>query len=166
MAYKSESFYINTDNIAYIMGIVDQVKESGERPRFNKSMWLDEMLTEIRKKAEQKPKRKPKAPAATENAVMWIPLNRGEYGVTPENMNKWSMLYPAVDIDIELRAMIGWCDSNPSKRKTSSGIERFINSWLKRAQDKGGSGMGQQSSSGMSKVTQQNIQNTKGWADE
>ena len=34
--------------------------------------------------------------------------------------------------------MVGWLDSNPTKRKTKRGINRFINNWLSNAQDKGG----------------------------
>ena len=35
--------------------------------------------------------------------------------------------------------MAGWLNSNPKKRKTKSGILRFINGWLSREQDSGGS---------------------------
>ncbi|MGL4638573.1 MAG: hypothetical protein ACRCVX_02425 [Shewanella sp.] len=144
MSYKSESFYLHTDNIAFINGMVDKVKQSGDRPRFNKSVCLDEVLTELRKKSEPKQSKKPKAPVVTEQAVMWIPLNSGEYAVTKSSIDKWAQLYPAVDVVAELRGMIGWSDANPAKRKTASGIERFINSWLKKAQDKGGTGYRQQ----------------------
>ena len=34
--------------------------------------------------------------------------------------------------------MKGWLDANPTKRKTSRGIKRFVNSWLAKEQDKGG----------------------------
>lgn len=46
-------------------------------------------------------------------------------------------LYPAVDVEAELRKMVGWLNANPSRRKTARGIEAFINSWLSRAQDSG-----------------------------
>ncbi len=39
----------------------------------------------------------------------------------------------------ELQKMRAWLDSNPTKRKTRKGIERFINNWLARTQDSGGS---------------------------
>ncbi|MCM1364876.1 MAG: DUF4373 domain-containing protein [Faecalibacterium sp.] len=47
----------------------------------------------------------------------------------------YKQLYPDVDIEGELRKMQGWCESNPTKRKTAKRIERFINSWLAKAQD-------------------------------
>ena len=55
-----------------------------------------------------------------------------------EQIIKWQRLYPDVDVYQEINAMIGWCDANPSKRKTARGLNKFINSWLKRAQDGGG----------------------------
>lgn len=72
--------------------------------------------------------------------VIQILLNDGsKYGVTQEEVDKYSELYPAVDVMQELRKMVGWSDSNPQKRKTKSGIRKFINSWLSKAQDQGGS---------------------------
>ena len=68
-------------------------------------------------------------------------LNDGTgYDVPRGDIETYKRLYPAVDVESELRAMIGWCMSNPTKRKTRSGIARFINAWLKKEQDKGGSG--------------------------
>lgn len=68
--------------------------------------------------------------------VIALPLNDGtEKAVTQEEIDKWRELYPAVDIMAELRKMYGWLDGNPKNKKTRSGIGRFINSWLSRAQD-------------------------------
>ena len=51
----------------------------------------------------------------------------------------WQRTYPAINVHQELMAMESWCDANPTKRKTKQGIKRFVNSWLSRAQDRGGS---------------------------
>ena len=51
----------------------------------------------------------------------------------------WAKAYPAVDVFQEIRAMESWLDANPKKRKTAAGIKRFVNSWLSRSQDRGGS---------------------------
>ena len=53
----------------------------------------------------------------------------------------WQRAYPKVDVHQELAAMESWLDANPAKRKTPKGIKRFINSWLSRAQNQGGSPM-------------------------
>lgn len=72
-------------------------------------------------------------------AVISLLLNDGtEYGVEQEAIEKWENLYPAVDVMQELRKMAGWLDANRTRRKTRRGIEKFINGWLAREQDKGG----------------------------
>lgn len=69
-----------------------------------------------------------------------LPLNdKSEFAVTETMIAEWSELYPAVDIKQELRKMKGWLDSNPTRRKTKSGIKRFITNWLAKSQDSGGS---------------------------
>ncbi len=60
------------------------------------------------------------------------------FDVFPEDYNRWCELYPAVNVMQELRKMSGWCTDNPTRRKTKSGIRRFINNWLSKEQDKGG----------------------------
>jgi len=67
-------------------------------------------------------------------------LNTGEHWQPEEtDVIAWEKAYPAVDVRQELNAMESWLDANPTKRKTKVGIKRFCNSWLARAQDKGGS---------------------------
>lgn len=73
------------------------------------------------------------------DAVIFLPLNdKSNFPIFQEQVDEWRELYPAVDVMQQLRAMKGWLDSNPSKRKTKGGILRFINGWLAREQDKGG----------------------------
>lgn len=67
-------------------------------------------------------------------------LNTGEtYEADEADIIAWQKVYPAIDVYQELNAMESWLDANPTRRKTKRGIKRFINSWLARAQDKGGS---------------------------
>ena len=71
--------------------------------------------------------------------VYTIPLNRKNefHNVYSEDIQAAQELYPAVDVNQEIRKMIGWCESNPRKRKTSSGVRAFMNTWLSREQDRG-----------------------------
>jgi len=78
-----------------------------------------------------------------EPAIFQIPLssqkeNPKSYGVTQADIDYYAELYPAVDVSAEIRKMIGWCDANPSRRKTARGIKAFIATWLSKEQDKGG----------------------------
>lgn len=72
------------------------------------------------------------------------------YQTVDSDVIAWQRAYPAVNVHQELAAMESWLDANPSRRKTKGGIKRFINSWLARAQDKGGSPMVRQSNQGTS----------------
>lgn len=82
--------------------------------------------------------------------IILLPLNDGtDYPVSQEQCHEWAGLYPAVDVIQQLRNMRGWLDSNPSRRKTERGINRFITSWLAKDQDHGGSRRG-----GSAKTTQ------------
>ena len=86
--------------------------------------------------AETPPDQHTAQSAKVERAVITITLNdKSEYPITEDDIAGWKDLYPAVDIMQELRKMKGWADANPSKRKTSRGIKRFINAWLSREQD-------------------------------
>ena len=93
-------------------------------------------------------------------AVITLPLNTGEqHPVTQGFAEQMAQLYPAVDVVQELRAMLGWLLTNPAKRKTRKGISRFINNWLQRCQDRGGSsGMSQSSARPGSAIAQAQAQ--------
>ena len=68
-----------------------------------------------------------------------LPLvDKTEYDVPLSKIDSWKEAYPAVDIQQELRKMIVWLNANPQRKKTRKGIDRFINTWLSREQDKGG----------------------------
>lgn len=56
-----------------------------------------------------------------------------EYPITKSKVNELIELYPAVDVEQELRSMKGWLIANPKNRKKKTGILRFVNGWLKRS---------------------------------
>ena len=65
-------------------------------------------------------------------------LNDGSYyPVYQDRIDRWSDLYPNVNIAQQLRNAAGWLEANPAKRKTRRGMEKFINGWLMREQDRG-----------------------------
>lgn len=80
----------------------------------------------------------PEQPAPNQSGIL-LPLNdKTLYDVPLDKIALWKDTYPAVDVEQELKRMIAWLDSNPARRKTKKGIERFINTWLSREQDRGG----------------------------
>lgn len=72
--------------------------------------------------------------------VLTLTLNDGsEYGVSQSDIDEWQEAFPNVDVTQQLHAMKLWCRDNPKKRKTKTGIRRFVTNWLDREQNRGGS---------------------------
>ena len=68
-----------------------------------------------------------------------LPVNAGRpFEIREAMVSEWEKLYPAVDVRQQLRTMAGWLDANPKRRKTASGVKRFVNNWLSKDQDRGG----------------------------
>lgn len=70
--------------------------------------------------------------------VMTIPVvgkGAGEFAVTEAYVAELAETFPGVEIVQELRRARLWCLDNPTKRKTSSGIRRFLTGWLTRTQN-------------------------------
>lgn len=69
--------------------------------------------------------------------IITLTLNdKSEYAVVEDQLKEWQELYQNVNVMQELRKMRGWLNANPTKRKTRRGINKFINGWLSREQDK------------------------------
>ncbi len=81
----------------------------------------------------------PDKSAPAPEPVLTLALNdKSEYPIYGPQIAEWEALYPAVDVMQELRAMKGWLNANPTKRKTKTGISRFVNGWLAKEQNGGG----------------------------
>ncbi len=78
---------------------------------------------------------------ASEHEIIFIELllnDKTKFKVTESFVTEKAELYPSVDIRQEFRNMKDWLDSNPTRRKTRSGIKRFITLWLSKRQNIGG----------------------------
>lgn len=83
------------------------------------------------------------ADTAGENIFITLPLNdKSKYQVSVFDIRHYKELYPAVDVEQQLRSMLGWLEANPNRRKTKNGIKGFITKWLNKVQDIGGVGYG------------------------
>lgn len=79
----------------------------------------------------------PETVSMPEPAFISLPLNDGSlWPVTFSYLEQLKGLYPALDVEQEIRKMFAWIDSKPSNRKTKRGIKSFITNWLSRAQDR------------------------------
>ena len=114
------------DSTGDVPALEEDIEEDIEREEENT------LLPGVKMPPSQQP-----PPAPSSPVVISIILNdKTEYPITEADIEGWKDLYPAVDIMQELRKMKGWADANPTKRKTKSGIKRFINAWLAKEQDR------------------------------
>ena len=72
----------------------------------------------------------------TKEGTDWLP--------TDEQVISWQHAFPDVDIFAELNVIATWLEANPTRVKTVRGMPRFCQSWLSRANQKGGSPFAQQ----------------------
>jgi len=76
------------------------------------------------------------------NTIAWSDEARAFIGIQAEDRKRWSEAYPAVNLDQEIAKAASWVIANPKNKK--SNWPRFLNNWLKSAQDrapaKGGGG--------------------------
>jgi hypothetical protein len=69
------------------------------------------------------------------NVVERLLLTDGShFELTQGHLDEFQRAYPAVKVADEFREMRVWCMANPGKRKTRSGILRFVNTWLSKDQ--------------------------------
>ena len=132
---------LNEDNILWVNDNINPVNASNN---------FQSRVKESRvKKSKEDMGASAKAETPRQPPFICILLHdKTEYPVMDAQVREWESLYPAVNVKQELRKMKGWCDANPARRKTGRGIQKFINAWLSREQDKGGTyGVQQQYSS-------------------
>ena len=132
---------LNEDNILWVNDNINPVNASNN---------FQSRVKESRvKKSKEDMGASAKAETPRQPPFICILLHdKTEYPVMNAQVREWESLYPAVNVKQELRKMKGWCDANPARRKTGRGIQKFINAWLSREQDKGGTyGVQQQYSS-------------------
>lgn len=113
----NNNIYNNTDTDTDTYNSCSEFQNGTSEPENDKSAMPDEPLAD----------------------VVAIPLNdKTEYHMTEKEYQEYCELYPAVDVSYELKRMRKWSENNRHKRKTKRGIGRFINQWLSKEQDRGG----------------------------
>lgn len=53
---------------------------------------------------------------------------------------EWQKVFPGLDVMQECRTAQAWCVAQPARRKTFSGMPKFLVNWLSRSADRGGGG--------------------------
>ena len=114
---------------------VDPLAEADQR----KSFGLTPDTAPVEVEPETPPPQVEASTGATHPDAPPLRCKTGEaYRVTTSQVEAWAKAYPDVDVLAELRKAAVWLDANQPKRKTRSGMPRFVNGWLNNA--KGGNG--------------------------
>lgn len=58
-----------------------------------------------------------------------------EWPVLPSKVAEWQETFPAVDVMAELYRARQWLRDNPARKKTYTGMSRFLGTWLAKRQD-------------------------------
>lgn len=79
-------------------------------------------------------------PPSQAPSVITIPCSGGKtFDVTQPQIDRWSELFPAVDVLAVVRKAVAWAEANPRKRKTAARMASWLATvWLAKAQDEGG----------------------------
>lgn len=67
-----------------------------------------------------------------ESAINIILASGDLYNVPVADIESFKKAYPNISVESELMKAASWCRSNPKNRKTTKGINRFLNGWLSR----------------------------------
>lgn len=130
MKTKQKNLRLDEDVIQFIE---DGAKADYDRPH---GQWLSIL---IRSKLMPKPKKATKPKRDLGEQIGTLPLANGEdHPIHQIEVDEWSAIYPAVNVGQELNNMLGWLNAETKRKKTKAGINKFINGWLSRSQDKGG----------------------------
>ena len=149
---------------------VDRAKESKIEPIFNVSEQFDDASTNDRRQIDERStleqgtgnrdqgtgKESPNGDSCPEvcdpqtpdekidegSVVMVFQTNGNPktWKLRSTRVEGWKKAYPGVDIDAELLKAEAWLQDNPSRRKTASGMPRFLGSWMSRRQNSGSVG--------------------------
>jgi len=129
----------NTEPFIKVNPSLSNSRNNEDNSGKNEDNSREKSLKERKVKESKENKRKdisPELQSTPGREAYKLPLIDGSlYTVWDTAVEKYRSLYPAADVEQEFRKMIGWLDSHPKNRKTSRGIEKFINGWLCRAQD-------------------------------
>jgi hypothetical protein len=74
-----------------------------------------------------------------------------DFPITQDVVDQYKQLYPAIDVEQQLRTMRAWLISNPANGKKN--IPRFVNGWLSKQQDRTGISQNQYATTDKPKIS-------------
>ncbi|SCB30438.1 hypothetical protein [Rhizobium lusitanum] len=127
--------YAKFQNVETRSETPDHIETKQKRNTKDTNIPSTDISSSLRSDAGPEPE---KSAPASQTAVE-LPATKDEIvAISEADVAEWSEAYPGVDILQQLRSMRQWLLANSRNRKTSSGMRRFVVSWLAREQDRGG----------------------------
>lgn len=93
-----------------------------------------------RREGKECPERSASGPAPAGSGFRFLVKAKGrqkEWELPAEKLTEYLDTFDGLDVRAELRKAKQWTHDNPAKRKTPTGMARFLTSWLSRANDQG-----------------------------
>ena len=94
-----------------------------------------------RKKQRQDKQQAKNAGQDQESAYLTFPVvgtGAKTWVLSADKVAEYREAFPGLNVDAELRKALQWIRDNPKRRKTPSGMTKFLGGWLGRVQDRGG----------------------------
>lgn len=110
----------------------NETKQNQTEPNFSEKEKEEEKDKDKEKDNDDDLQRAEASPAQVATLTL---VDGTSYGITEADREKDAAAYPGVNVMQEYLKMQRWLEANPKNRKTRSGIRRFVNSWLDRAQN-------------------------------
>lgn len=74
-------------------------------------------------------------PAAASELAFPCVGKQQAWELASQQIDEWQRLFPPIDVQAECAKALAWLLANPGRRKTHSGMPRFLVSWLTRSVD-------------------------------
>lgn len=135
---KCEMLHIKKTNKYSIVTVLNWDKYQCNEQQMNNSCTTDEQqlhnsCTHIKNIKNIKKEKNIKEKEINKEKEITMLTKTNDYIVTPEELDHWKELYPKVKVEEEMKSMVAWLESNPTRRKEKRYMKRFINSWLNKA---------------------------------
>jgi hypothetical protein len=96
-----------------------------------------EGIRKIKKEEEKKEDIAQTAPRLRKKSSISFDFDSSEFvGIIEKDKTNWRIMYPYIDIDVELLKMADWAQANPSKSRPRTQWLKFITGWLNRGNEK------------------------------
>lgn len=100
------------------------------------SLYIEEPNKEPKEEEDISQSPKSAAPLCATHEISFSFPDRDFQNITTKDFEDWKEIYPAVDLKTELKEMIQWILSNPSKVKGRKLWRKFITTWLQKENEK------------------------------